>query len=154
MDYNWLTSGCDHDPMTIDANLAEIDFDDFKNEDIQNAYAFSLQSYVSLFSFNLRFPQTSTHKLKTRIQLNYKIINRAISDKYFSVLLFFFTSYSYVMSKEMLSSPKFEHVQRNAVDIKYTPWLIEEMGKKFDILRGAMPLLRSYLQPSHDSWIQ
>ena len=55
MDYNWLTSGCDHDPMTIDANLAEIDFDDFKNEDIQNAYAFSLQSYVSLFSFNLRF---------------------------------------------------------------------------------------------------
>ena len=90
MDYNWLTSGCDHDPMTIDANLAEIDFDDFKNEDIQNAYAFSLQSYVSLFSFNLRFPQTSSHKLKTRIQLNYKIINRAISDKYFSVLLIFF----------------------------------------------------------------
>ena len=55
MDYNWLTSGCDHDPVAIDANLAEIDFDDFKNEDIQNAYAFSLQSYVSLFSFNLRF---------------------------------------------------------------------------------------------------
>ena len=47
MDYNWLTSGGEHDPMTIDANLAEIDFDDFKNEDIQNAYAFSLQSYVS-----------------------------------------------------------------------------------------------------------
>ena len=44
MDYNWLNS---HDPITIDANLAEIDFDDFKNEDIQNAYAFSLQSYVS-----------------------------------------------------------------------------------------------------------
>ena len=44
MEYNWLTS---HDPITIDANLAEIDFDDFKNEDIQNAYAFSLQSYVS-----------------------------------------------------------------------------------------------------------
>merc|ERR1719394_2016840 len=42
MDYNWLTN---HDPITIDANLAEIDFDDFKNEDIQNAYAFSLQSY-------------------------------------------------------------------------------------------------------------
>ena len=49
MDYNWLTSG-DHDPITIDANLAEIDFDDFKNEDIQNAYAFSLQSYVSTTS--------------------------------------------------------------------------------------------------------
>ena len=46
MEYNWLTS---HDPITIDANLAEIDFDDFKNEDIQNAYAFSLQSYVSIF---------------------------------------------------------------------------------------------------------
>ena len=45
MEYNWLTS---HDPITIDANLAEIDFDDFKNEDIQNAYAFSLQSYVSI----------------------------------------------------------------------------------------------------------
>ena len=44
MDYNWLVT---HDPITIDANLAEIDFDDFKNEDIQNAYAFSLQSYVS-----------------------------------------------------------------------------------------------------------
>ena len=44
------------------------------------------------------------------------------------------------MSKEMLSSPKFEHVQRNAVDIKYTPWLIEEMGKKIDILRGAYAL--------------
>merc|ERR1719192_2549235 len=42
MDYNWLGS---HDPITYDANLAEIDFDDFKNEDIQNAYAFSLQSY-------------------------------------------------------------------------------------------------------------
>ena len=45
MDYNWLG---DHDPITIDANLAEIDFDDFKNEDIQNAYAYSLQSYVSI----------------------------------------------------------------------------------------------------------
>ena len=44
MDYNWLG---DHDPITIDANLAEIDFDDFKNEDLQNAYAYSLQSYVS-----------------------------------------------------------------------------------------------------------
>jgi len=42
MDYNWLAT---HDPITIDANLAEIDFDDFKNEDIQNAYAYSLQSY-------------------------------------------------------------------------------------------------------------
>ena len=50
MEYNWLTS---HDPITIDANLAEIDFDDFKNEDIQNAYAFSLQSYVSIFMHNL-----------------------------------------------------------------------------------------------------
>lgn len=42
MDYNWLAT---HDPITIDANLAEIDFDDFKNEDIHNAYAYSLQSY-------------------------------------------------------------------------------------------------------------
>lgn len=49
MDYNWLTSVGDHDPITIDANLAEIDFDDFKNEDIQNAYAYSLQSYVSRY---------------------------------------------------------------------------------------------------------
>ena len=54
MDYNWLTSGCDHDPMTIDANLAEIDFDDFKNEDIQNAYAFSLQSYVSSVFYSIQ----------------------------------------------------------------------------------------------------
>ena len=52
MDYNWLTSVGDHDPITIDANLAEIDFDDFKNEDIQNAYAFSLQSYVSTICSN------------------------------------------------------------------------------------------------------
>ena len=48
MDYNWLTGVGDHDPIMIDANLAEIDFDDFKNEDIQNAYAYSLQSYVSI----------------------------------------------------------------------------------------------------------
>ena len=53
MDYNWLTSAGDHDPITIDANLAEIDFDDFKNEDIQNAYAYSLQSYVSIFKYPL-----------------------------------------------------------------------------------------------------
>ena len=50
MDYNWLG---DHDPITIDANLAEIDFDDFKNEDIQNAYAYSLQSYVSYILFRM-----------------------------------------------------------------------------------------------------
>ena len=49
MDYNWLQD-C-HDPITIDANLAEIDFDDFKNEDIQNAYAYSLQSYVSILLY-------------------------------------------------------------------------------------------------------
>lgn len=48
MDYNWLG---DHDPITIDANLAEIDFDDFKNEDLQNAYAYSLQSYVSFYMY-------------------------------------------------------------------------------------------------------
>ena len=53
MDYNWLTSAGDHDPITIDANLAEIDFDDFKNEDIQNAYAYSLQSYVSILKYPL-----------------------------------------------------------------------------------------------------
>ena len=50
MDYNWLG---DHDPITIDANLAEIDFDDFKNEDLQNAYAYSLQSYVSFYTYIL-----------------------------------------------------------------------------------------------------
>ena len=50
MDYNWLG---DHDPITIDANLAEIDFDDFKNEDLQNAYAYSLQSYVSPILFRM-----------------------------------------------------------------------------------------------------
>jgi hypothetical protein len=35
--------------ISIDANLAHIDFDDFKNEDLQNAFAFSLPSYVSIF---------------------------------------------------------------------------------------------------------
>ena len=54
MEYNWLTS---HDPITIDANLAEIDFDDFKNEDIQNAYAFSLQSYVSISCLLKKAPE-------------------------------------------------------------------------------------------------
>ena len=39
--------------MTFNNDLAEIDFDDFKNEDIQNAYAYSLQSYVSIFKYPL-----------------------------------------------------------------------------------------------------
>ena len=53
MDYNWL--GPDHDPIAIDANLAEIDFDDYKNEDLQNAFAFSLQSFVSTRFFIVFF---------------------------------------------------------------------------------------------------
>ena len=56
MDYNWLG---DHDPITIDANLAEIDFDDFKNEDLQNAYAYSLQSYVSFYTYILSLDSRS-----------------------------------------------------------------------------------------------
>ena len=39
---------------SIDANLAHIDFDDFKNEDLQNAFAFSLPSYVSIAELGLR----------------------------------------------------------------------------------------------------
>jgi hypothetical protein len=37
MEYGWLEQI--HDPITTDTNLAEIDFEDFKNEDL--AYAFS-----------------------------------------------------------------------------------------------------------------
>ena len=62
MDYNWLA---DHDPITYDANLAEIDFDDFKNEDIQNAYAFSLQSYVSIYD---KTKCSTVAKFKTKIR--------------------------------------------------------------------------------------
>jgi len=39
--YQWLGS---HDPIRIDSNLAHIDFDDFKNEDLQNAFAYSIHS--------------------------------------------------------------------------------------------------------------
>ncbi len=38
MDYGWLEGG-KHDPIATDTNLAEIDFEDFRNEDL--AYAFS-----------------------------------------------------------------------------------------------------------------
>ena len=37
MEYNWLEPK--HDPIATDTNLAEIDFEDFRNEDL--AYAFS-----------------------------------------------------------------------------------------------------------------
>ena len=44
MDYAWLEPR--HDPIATDTNLAEIDFENFKNEDL--AYAFSCG--VSIFS--------------------------------------------------------------------------------------------------------
>jgi hypothetical protein len=37
MEYGWLEPR--HDPIATDTNLAEIDFEDFKNEDL--AFAFS-----------------------------------------------------------------------------------------------------------------
>ena len=74
MDYNWLTSGCDHDPVAIDANLAEIDFDDFKNEDIQNAYAFSLQSYVSVALYSIFLKRQSTNVKVTNLKPGYSLI--------------------------------------------------------------------------------
>lgn len=37
MDYTWMEPH--HDPIATDTNLAEIDFEDFRNEDL--AYAFS-----------------------------------------------------------------------------------------------------------------
>ena len=90
MDYNWLTSGCDHDPAAIDANLAEIDFDDFKNEDIQNAYAFSLQSYVSFALYSIFLKRQSTNVNVTNLKPGYslipKIVNKAVSVEYFSTL--------------------------------------------------------------------
>ncbi len=46
-----LDSECRRWNCSIDANLAHIDFDDFKNEDLQNAFAFSLPSYVSIEFF-------------------------------------------------------------------------------------------------------
>ena len=90
MDYNWLTSGCDHDPVAIDANLAEIDFDDFKNEDIQNACAFSLQSYVSFALYSIFLKRQSTNVNVTNLKPGYslipKIANKAVSVEYFSTL--------------------------------------------------------------------
>ncbi len=47
-----LDSECRRWYCSIDANLAHIDFDDFKNEDLQNAFAFSLPSYVSIEFFS------------------------------------------------------------------------------------------------------
>ncbi|XP_023327094.1 uncharacterized protein LOC111700428 [Eurytemora carolleeae] len=41
MEYQWMGG---HDPIRIDSNLAHIDFDDFKNEDLQNAFTYSVQS--------------------------------------------------------------------------------------------------------------
>jgi len=41
MEYQWLAG---HDPIRIDSNLAHIDFDDFKNEDLQHAFEYSVQS--------------------------------------------------------------------------------------------------------------
>ena len=97
MDYNWLTSGCDHDPAAIDANLAEIDFDDFKNEDIQNAYAFSLQSYVSFALYSIFLKRQSTNVNVTNLKPGYslipKILNKAVSVEYFSVLCVLLISY-------------------------------------------------------------
>ena len=40
MDYAWMEPK--HDPIATDTNLAEIDFEDFRNEDL--AYAFSCVS--------------------------------------------------------------------------------------------------------------
>ena len=42
MDYAWMEPK--HDPIATDTNLAEIDFEDFRNEDL--AYAFSCVSSI------------------------------------------------------------------------------------------------------------
>ena len=55
MEYAWLEPR--HDPIATDTNLAEIDFEDFKNEDL--AFAFSCG--VS--------PQTSYSPIKSPIDL-------------------------------------------------------------------------------------
>ena len=44
MDYAWMEPK--HDPIATDTNLAEIDFEDFRNEDL--AYAFSCVSNANL----------------------------------------------------------------------------------------------------------
>ncbi len=52
MDPYWL-DGPRHDPIATDTNLAEIDFEDFRNEDL--AYAFSCgvsRYYFIFFSYN------------------------------------------------------------------------------------------------------
>ena len=72
MDYNWLGS---HDPITIDANLAEIDFDDFKNEDIQNAYAYSLQSYVSKILKRMSFTHVESNAFPVNCELVFQILS-------------------------------------------------------------------------------
>ena len=47
MDYAWTEPK--HDPIATDTNLAEIDFEDFRNEDL--AYAFSCVSTENRFQF-------------------------------------------------------------------------------------------------------
>ena len=53
MEYAWLEPR--HDPIATDTNLAEIDFEDFKNEDL--AFAFScgvslIKVYMGCFSMS------------------------------------------------------------------------------------------------------
>ena len=52
MEYAWLEPR--HDPIATDTNLAEIDFEDFKNEDLAFAFSCGVSSFTIKGWFTLR----------------------------------------------------------------------------------------------------
>jgi hypothetical protein len=55
MEYAWLEPR--HDPIATDTNLAEIDFEDFKNEDLAFAFSCGVSQYLNR---NLSIPGNIT----------------------------------------------------------------------------------------------
>jgi len=155
MDYNWLTT---HDPMTIDANLAEIDFDDFKNEDIQNAYAYSLQSFEDacssgtdmsicksevLFSSYKEGPQESLIQDSLTAE-DFKYCSEGIAVNKNNYTLTFSHNQSNSITGQSTHNPDFPHTHGgslpNKEDIsdKYTTWsnMVRQKDGAGNIERG------------------
>lgn len=64
MEYAWLEPR--HDPIATDTNLAEIDFENFRNEDL--AYAFSCGvSFFLIFFVHFWFPRITGFLFKNMI---------------------------------------------------------------------------------------
>ena len=59
MEYAWLEPR--HDPIATDTNLAEIDFEDFKNEDLAFAFSCGVSFIVDLNSDFSSLPRNSNN---------------------------------------------------------------------------------------------